>query len=317
MYNKDERALFAVKARNNLCSHAYIVDGAVGVGKLDFALYCAQAMLCTEHDKPCGHCPSCRKAQKGDHPDILVIGKDKAANVDSVRQLIRRSTLKPNDSDKQIFIVCNADRLNEPSQNALLKLFEEPPESVAIFLLTENRASLLPTVLSRGQRIHLDGISDEELRIRLTEKFPKLSSREISHAVSRARGNYGEAERFLSKESRNNRAKAEEFILFALTKQSYELATALIIPKFKRDQLRAVLNEFISIVTESEKDKYGIDSHSSENEECAMKLKKASKRALAAMCEVAQLAIIALENNANVTVTATKLSVDLITAAAR
>lgn len=317
MHNSEEAALFSVKAKNGLCSHAYIVDGASGVGKLDFALYCARAMLCNGHQKPCDVCPSCRKALEQSHPDIYVVGRDKTANIDAVRDLIRRASLKPNDADKQVFIVCNAGKLRADAQNALLKLFEEPPETVAIFLLTESRASLLPTVLSRGQRIHLDGMTDADLKLKLCEKYPKASGRDISVALKIARGNLGVAEKYLSKESAGNRAKAENILQHALSRQGYELSLALLVPKFKREQLYAILAEVIFLASEAEKDKYGIENFMPDSGDCAFWLKKASKRALAAICEMTQLCMISLENNANVNTAASKLMLDLLVAAAR
>lgn len=317
MYNTDEAALFSLKARKGLCSHAYIVDGAVGIGKLDFALFCASAMLCTESDKPCGVCANCRKIKNGDHPDVFIIGREKTAAIADVRELIRRASLKPNDADKQIFIVCNAGKLRDESQNALLKLFEEPPETVAIFLLTESRSSLLPTVLSRGQRIRLDGLTEPEMRERLSESFPTASLGEIADAISVSAGNFGAAKKYLAKENASVRAKAEKIFIYAVNRQTYELANALILSKYKRDQLGAILSELVVIAVEAEKRKYGINGIAFDNEECARAAEKASKRALAAMSEVAQLAVISLENNANVNVTASKLSLDLVTAASR
>jgi DNA polymerase-3 subunit delta' len=226
MYNSDELRLFFEKANGGVCSHAYIIDGADGVGKKEFALEAARAMLCSEKNKPCGYCKNCLMALSGNHPDIFVIGNEKTATIDEVRRLIVRASLKPNQAEKQIFIICNANKLREDSQNALLKLFEEPPLTVAIFLLTESRSSLLPTVLSRGQRIHLDGLRDFELADKLNEKYPSLSDSDINTVTKVASGNYGVAEKYLSKENALLREKAENLLLFALTKKNYELTSA-------------------------------------------------------------------------------------------
>ncbi len=318
MYNRDEASLFYQKAKSGLCSHAYIVDGANGIGKLEFALECARAMLCTEKDKPCGYCSSCNKALGGDHPDIHIIGKEKTASIADVREIIRRSSLKPNDGEKQIFIVCNAGKLREDSQNALLKLFEEPPKSVAIFLLTETRASLLPTVLSRGQRIHLDGLRDSELFEILREKHRSVPMSELEVAVDIASGNLGEAEKYLSKESRTLRGKAEKLLVFAISKNSYEMSNMLTVSKMKRDQLYPLLSEFVSLVNETEKHKYGVGkARLPISEECASLVENVSKRALARMGEAATLCMFALETNANVTASASKLCIDLLNAASR
>ncbi len=318
MHNADEAALFSAKANKGLCSHAYIVDGAAGIGKYDFALYCARTMLCTGAKKPCGVCENCRKALGGDHPDIFVVGKDKTASIADIRELIRRSMLKPNDSDKQIFIVCNAGKLRADAQNALLKLFEEPPETVAMFLLTESRSSLLPTVLSRGQRIHLDGRRDSELEGLLREKYPDASKRDINAALNMASGNLGEAESFLSKEKSGLRLKAEKMLVLALERKGYELGLALVVPKYKREQITALLEEFIAVIVEAQKEKSGIAEYlPPSNSEAAKIIGKASKKALYNMSEYATHSIIALQNNANVNAVTTKLTLDLLNSATK
>ncbi len=318
MYNADEAALFSAKASKGLCSHAYIIDGTAGIGKLDFALYCARTMLCIEAKKPCGHCESCKKALSHDHPDIFIVGRDKTASIADVRELIRRSMLKPNDSDKQIFIVCNAGKLRADAQNALLKLFEEPPETVAMFLLTESRSSLLPTVLSRGQRIHLDGRRDGELENLLREEFPESNSRVIASAIKHSSGNLGEARQFLSKEKATLRLKAEKLLVSALEKKSYELGQMLILPKYKREQLCALLEEFISVVMEAQKKKSGIaDTIPPSDPQYGAIIEKASKRVLYGMSEYATFSLIALKNNANVNAVTSKLTIEFLRAADR
>ncbi|MBQ1205812.1 MAG: hypothetical protein IIX67_01275 [Clostridia bacterium] len=316
MYNSDELRLFFEKARGGVCSHAYIVDGADGVGKTEFALNAARAMLCTEKNKPCGYCKSCKMALSDNHPDIYVIGREKTANIDDVRRLIARASLKPNESEKQIFIVCNANKLREEAQNALLKLFEEPPATVAIFLLTESRSSLLPTVLSRGQRIHLDGLRDFELEERLSDNYPSVSRSELEAAVKTASGNYGIAEKYLSKENMNLREKAENLLLFTLEKKNYELTTALVVPKYKRDQLRAILTELIILANECEKARYGVPGALlPRKKELAELVKNASKRALSRIGEASTACLASLDGNSNVTATASKLALDLIRSA--
>lgn len=318
MYNSDELRLFFEKANGGVCSHAYIIDGADGVGKKEFALEAARAMLCSEKNKPCGYCKNCLMALSGNHPDIFVIGNEKTATIDEVRRLIVRASLKPNQAEKQIFIICNANKLREDSQNALLKLFEEPPLTVAIFLLTESRSSLLPTVLSRGQRIHLDGLRDFELADKLNEKYPSLSDSDINIVTKVASGNYGVAEKYLSKENALLREKAENLLLFALTKKNYELTSALVLPKHKRDQLRAIMIELITVANECEKARYGVrGALTPKNKELAEVAKNASKRALSRIGEAATACIVALDGNQNVTATATKFATDLIKAAAR
>ncbi len=318
MYNSEEAKLFSVRAADGLCSHAYIVDGEEGIGKLDFALYCARTLLCTEKSKPCSYCESCRKALDNNHPDIFVIGRDKTASIADVREIIRRSGLKPNDGDKQVFIVCNAGKLRADSQNALLKIFEEPPESVAMFLLTDSRSSLLPTVLSRGQRIHLDGMTDAELESAVLRQYPNLDDTTLKQVLEMSAGNLTKAKKFLSKENAASREKAEKLLCCVLAKDSYGVCAMLAAPKHKRETLQALLTELAALVAEAQKQKYHVKSiYLPVGAECAEKLKSAGKKALASIGEIALNGLATVENNANLTVLSSKLAIDLLRAAAK
>ena len=139
----------------NRLSHAYILTGAGGE-KDRLAGAIAAAKVCTGLDKPCGMCPSCRKAEAGIHPDITVIEpeKDKTyINVERIRALKADAAVLPNDSDGKVYIIRPADAMNPPAQNALLKLLEEPPSYCAFLLVAENSGSLLQTVRSRSVEV--------------------------------------------------------------------------------------------------------------------------------------------------------------------
>ena len=135
-------------------SHAYIISGPVGSGRHTLGGLLAQAMVCTvpEHQRPCGHCPQCRKAQGGIHPDIAWIagaGEGKPINVDQVRALRSDAYIRPNEGERKVYILEGADRMNASAQNAMLKLLEEGPAYAAFLFCAETAAALLPTVRSR------------------------------------------------------------------------------------------------------------------------------------------------------------------------
>ncbi|MDD3982261.1 MAG: hypothetical protein PHT55_08675 [Spirochaetales bacterium] len=52
---------------------------------------------------------------------------------------------------RRTVIIENADRMQDSARNAILKILEEPPETVRFILLTSRRASMLATVLSRAR----------------------------------------------------------------------------------------------------------------------------------------------------------------------
>lgn len=318
MYNKSELALFYEKAGRGVCSHAYIVDGAAGIGKLEFALSCARALLCTGKTKPCGICQSCRKFSLGGHPDIHITGTgEKCAGVDDIRELIRLASVMPNDGDMQVFIIANAGKMRAGAQNALLKLFEEPPPTVTVFLLTETRNSLLPTLLSRGQRIHLDGMSPKEALAELAARCGG-SGGEAERALEAANRSVGEAERLLSPESAENRKKACEILLYALSGKSYELSKALLLPKYKREKLYDILDSLLLLLLQRQKEKYGFGAQPFPPAgELAALLASAGKRSLARAGAAVISCMTALEASANVNAAASRLAVELIVAASK
>lgn len=63
---------------------------------------------------------------------------------------------------KRTFIIDNADKMSQSAQNAFLKLLEEPSSSVQFILTTHNESALLPTILSRVEKLHILPLSEEQ-----------------------------------------------------------------------------------------------------------------------------------------------------------
>ena len=129
----------------------------------------AAAALCTSSGKrPCGVCRDCRKVQQRIHPDVTLVtrqDKKKELIVDQVREITREAYILPNEAERRVFILEEADLMNISAQNAALKLLEEPPAGVVFLLCTVNPMQLLPTVRSRCAQIgtagHEDGSAEE------------------------------------------------------------------------------------------------------------------------------------------------------------
>ena len=308
LLNREEIENIKAQAERGTCSHAYIVDGEQGVGKSEFAKECARILLCTGEKKPCGICDSCKKTEQSMHPDVFTVGSEKTATMDDVREIIRRSSLMPTESDKQIFIVENAGKLRRDAQNALLKIIEEPPETVTIFLLTDMRSSLLPTVLSRGQKIHLSGMTDEEIMSRLVLSHPKEDKNTLKKAVSDCHGNLGLAEKLLSKEFALIEAEAQKIFDAAASNDRYMLAKTVLVSKQKRDFVLSVLYELLEKLDTELKSKYIKGRNQSAS--------SLTRRALFRMSEAVTSCIAAVDSNANLTASLTKLVSNLFAAKA-
>ncbi|MDD6102668.1 MAG: AAA family ATPase [Clostridiales bacterium] len=137
----------------NRPSHAYVFHGEDGVGKKMVAREFAKGIMCEAGEgRPCGLCRSCKQFESGNNPDFFSVSHEKSViSVDDVRtQILDRMAIKPYSNKYKVFIVDEAEKMNEQAQNALLKTLEEPPEYGVIILITNNLFMFLDTILSRA-----------------------------------------------------------------------------------------------------------------------------------------------------------------------
>ncbi len=165
--------------RNGRLPHAFLFTGISGTGKAEMAERLAMALNCTGASgtddtapmTPCGTCRACHKIASGTHPDILRIGPSKAAiKVDQIRSLRDALAMKPFEARHRVVIVSPADTMNPSAANALLKALEEPPAGTVFVLIAEGSADLLPTIVSRCQRIRFDPLGSDILAALLGKK---------------------------------------------------------------------------------------------------------------------------------------------------
>jgi DNA polymerase III subunit delta' len=149
--------------------HAVLLVGPASIGKTTLALDLAAGLFCNDPDpaaRPCRVCRGCRQLASGNHPDLhrlapagpggqIRIGDPHNPEPGTVRHLIGELALLPVEGGARVAIVEAAHRLNDDSQNALLKMLEEPPAGVTIILCADDEECLLPTVRSRCARIRL------------------------------------------------------------------------------------------------------------------------------------------------------------------
>ncbi len=187
-------------------SHAYLFSGPRGVGKSLTAQGIVHSLVCERSPgenfcctpdrcpiragvgttesirvrekggaKTCECCPACVQAALGVHPDVAHV--EKAPNrtdvlIEQVREMMAQLALKPARAPMRLAILDDAETLNVPGQNAVLKTLEEPPGHAIIFVITSSERALLDTVRSRLRPV----------------RFPPLSPAEVEEIVV-ARGN--------------------------------------------------------------------------------------------------------------------------------
>jgi len=160
--------------------HAYIFEGAEGLGKRSCAAYFAATLQCTGSNAPCGSCEPCAQSRSGNNPDIKSLSlKDitarKTIGADDIRGIISDCYIRPFSADYKVYIIEDGDALTQQAQNALLKILEEPPAYVVFIICTTNTGFILPTVLSRSRTVKLLPRSDSDIQRYIISAYPHLA----------------------------------------------------------------------------------------------------------------------------------------------
>lgn len=192
-------------------SHAYMLVGPDSPERQTAVLRLAAALLCPETGAPCMTCRDCRKVMAGVHPDVTVVERQNDDRgrlrqeilVGQIRAVTSDAYIAPNEADRKVYIIREADRMNTEAQNALLKALEEPPGHACFLLCTSAADALLPTVRSRCVRVDETdrGMAQAELSEH-AQAFLRLASE----------GNVPEMTRFCLLRAKLTREEAEALI---------------------------------------------------------------------------------------------------------
>ena len=135
-------------------AHAYLLHGPAGVGKRTAAFAFAAALLGDE-----------RRVLERTHPDLYLLEPlGEMIRIDDVRALRHDLHMRPFEADRRVYLVLDAQRLNEDAADALLKDLEEPPPYAVIVLVASELGPLPPTILSRCQLVPFRRLSEKAVR---------------------------------------------------------------------------------------------------------------------------------------------------------
>jgi len=160
-----------LKERN--IAHAYLLTGPRHIGKGTLAVNIAQAMNCDASEPPCGQCHSCRRIAQEKHADVILthLNLNAEISIDTIRELQHLANLPPYEGKYKVFIIDDAEYLSIEAANCLLKILEEPPPKVIWLLLASEENRLLPTVISRCQRLEFKPLPMKEIQKILVDQY--------------------------------------------------------------------------------------------------------------------------------------------------
>jgi DNA polymerase III subunit delta' len=205
-------------------SHAYLFHGPSGSGKRTVARAFAAALL-----QDGARVPEtvAERVARGAHPDLTWVTPSGAGEMlvaDIEGPVVAAAAHTPFESHRRVFVIEDADAMNDQAANRLLKTLEEPPSFVHLILLAPSARDVLPTIASRCQPVRFDPLSDARIEERLRAD-PGIAAAAGDHArtdeqlAACARLGLGDAQRaseLAGERGRALRERAENFVRAAL-----------------------------------------------------------------------------------------------------
>lgn len=140
-------------------SHAYIIETNNYYRGYDFALSFAKAILCPTKNvnyNLCGNCDLCTQIDNGNSTELEIVRPDGIwIKKDQLNGLQKDFSTKAVTASTKVYIIDQAEKMNEAAANSILKFLEEPEDNIVAILVVNNAEMLLDTISSRCQKVKL------------------------------------------------------------------------------------------------------------------------------------------------------------------
>lgn len=242
--HREQRSLFQRSIQHGRLSHAYMLVGPAGIGKMQFARLLAMSVFCRAHElhelQVCGECRACRGFLANSWPDYSEIGLPDGKQIIPISAIVGdddnrgRSGLcyelsrGPQASERRVAVINDAGQMSTEGANALLKTLEEPPADSLILLICDNADTLLPTIRSRCQAIRFFPLPDADIKdILLSEELVE-SEADAAAVAGLSEGSLQTAMQLLNPELRKLKAAVARGIVQLEQMQPLQLSSTIV-----------------------------------------------------------------------------------------
>ncbi len=247
-------------------SHAYLFSGPANIGKKKTAIEFVKFLNCESNGKkPCDNCVSCQSIEKGIYPDFILIdqkniddnaesvdNKDKVAKskeeikIDTIRNLEYCFNLSPSVSFIKSVVIDNAHLMTTQAQNCFLKTLEEPKGTALFIFITEYPEFILPTILSRVQKIKFFLPKENEIENYLTKQ--NISDAKIKDIINLCSQRPGLAMNFLKDEKKleYTKEKINEFDKIRGSNLSVRFEYAKQMSNYSNEKINEILDIWLT-----------------------------------------------------------------------
>ena len=291
IFGQDKPKQIIKKAvQGNSLTYAYLFYGQESIGKKKVAIELAKSLNCISsiNGDPCDKCGSCQKIESKTHPDFFFVepekktptAKYKIIDVDAIRELQRKLAYHPYEGKLKVAVIDDADLMSASAANSFLKTLEEPPSSTILILISSSPFKLLPTIISRCQKIQFQPLSPENIKKILKETVTEEMTEDFSldFRAIRSRGSVKKA----LAEDIENIANIREEIVSLLENISFDHMDIVFshAKSWARqsDQWETILNELMELVRDLAFFRSGCSDSKVFNRDIAAKLKPLAAR---------------------------------------
>ena len=169
--------LFINSRKTGRLSSAYLLYGERNAPLKESALFLAKSLGCENSYLACDECDSCKRFDKGIHPDFVLIDGEttriKKEDIQNLQDKFSESAFEK--GHRLCYVIHRVENITEKAANTILKFLEEPREGQVAILTSYNIDKVLKTILSRSVLVRIDPIDEKEMQRELLENPIVLS----------------------------------------------------------------------------------------------------------------------------------------------